>query len=71
MLEITLPNGIELGVLTQCCLEPTKCDVLEGLDGWIYIETKEELDELISLSYEDVIKKVAAENTDFNIEDYL
>ena len=67
--EITLPNGIELTTMTQCNNEPTESDTLEGLGGWIYIETKEELDELIGLSYEDVLKKIASENEDFVIEE--
>lgn len=67
--EITLPNGIELTTMTQCNNEPTESDTLEGLGGWIYIDTKEELDELIGLSYEDVVKKIASENEDFVIEE--
>lgn len=70
-LEIHLPNGLSLTTLTVCCNEPTEVDSLEGLDGYIYIETKEELDELINLSYEEVLDKVKSENKDFKIEDYL
>ena len=36
-----------------------------------YIETKEELDELINLSYEEVLDKVKSENKDIKIENYL
>ena len=56
-LEITLPNSITLSTMTQCNNLPTESDSLEGLDGYIYIETKEELDELISMSYEEVKNK--------------
>lgn len=67
----TLPNGIELGCLTVCNNEPCEMDSLEGLDGFIYIETKEELDELLALTCEQVIQKVAEENEDFEIDEYL
>ena len=70
-LNITLPNGLELSMLTVCCNEPTNCDSLEGLDGFIYITTKEELDELIGMTYEEVLNNVASDNEDFNINEYL
>lgn len=70
-LEIMLPNGITLSTMTQCNNLPTESDSLEGLDGYIYIETKEELDELISMPYEEVINKIASENNSFNLNDYL
>jgi len=70
-IEFTLPNGLELDTMTQCNNHPTESDSLEGLDGYIYIETKEELDELISMSYEEVIKKIASENKDFDIDEYI
>lgn len=67
----TLPNGIELGCLTVCGFEITDCDSLEGMDGWIYIESKEELDELVGMSYTQVCEKLARENDDFDINEYL
>jgi len=67
----TLPNGIELSTLTVCNNEPCKSDCLEGLDGWIYITTEEELQELISLTSEKVLEKIADENEDFDIDKYL
>lgn len=70
-IEITLPNGIELSAMTQCNNLPTKSNSLEGLDGYLYIETKEELDELIGMTYEQVIQKLASENEDFDADDYL
>lgn len=70
-LTITLPNGLELSTLTVCFNEPTNCNSLEGLDGYIYISTKEELDELISISYIDILRKISAENSDFDISKYL
>lgn len=69
--EITLPNGITLDTMTQCNNQPTKSDSLEGMDGWIYIRTKEELDELVNMSYEEVINKISSENEDFDPNEYL
>lgn len=37
----------------------------------IYIESKKELDELIALSYEEVIQKIASKNKDFDVDNYL
>lgn len=67
----TLPNGLELTCLTVCNNEPVKVDSLEGLDGFIYITTKEELDVLINKSFEDICNEIAKKEKDFNIEDYL
>jgi len=67
----TLPNGITLSTLTVCGNEPCESDCLEGLDGWIYITTEEELNELMSLTSEEVLEKIANENEDFDIDEYL
>jgi hypothetical protein len=67
----TLPSGIELSCLFMCNGEPCDTDSLEGLDGYIYIQTEEELIEYINLSYEDLINKVASENENFNTNDYI
>lgn len=66
----TLPNGIELSTLVVCNNEPCEANSLEGFDGFIYIQTKEELDELINMSFEEVLEKIASENEDFDIEEY-
>ena len=70
-LEITLPNGITLDTFIVCNNQPEKSDSLEGLDGYIYIETKEELDELVKMSYDEVIEKIASENEDLDLDEYL
>jgi exosome complex RNA-binding protein Rrp4 len=44
---------------------------LEGLNGYIYITTKEELDEILSLSYKEIIEKNASENKNFDMKEYL
>lgn len=64
------PNGFDLSTLVICNNEPCKSDSLEGLDGWLYITTKEELDEFLTLDYEAVLNKIAKENKDFNIKEY-
>ncbi len=69
--EFTLPNGIVLEGLFMCNNEPTEMDMLEGLDGWICIETEDELKELISMTYGQVINKIAEEHDDFHLNDYI
>ena len=67
-----LPNGLELSVLSVCFNEVKEQDSLEGLHGYICINTKEELDELINLSFEEIIARVVLENKeDFNKEEYI
>tara|TARA_R110000772_G_scaffold2410_4_gene8580 strand:+ start:55534 stop:55824 length:291 start_codon:yes stop_codon:yes gene_type:complete len=67
----TLPNGIELGTLTVCNNEPCSSDMLEGWDGFICIETKEELDELVKLTWDEVCEKINKERNDFPIDEYM
>ena len=69
--EFSTPNGIGLSALTVCNNEPTNVDTLYGLDDMIELNTKEELDAFLLLSYEDVIKDVASKNEDFDIDEYL
>ncbi len=70
-IEFTLPNGISLIGLTQCNNSPTECDALEGIDGYIYVETKEELDDLLSKTCEEVFLDIKNKNPKFNIDEYL
>mgnify|MGYP003113610315 CR=1 FL=1 len=67
----TLSNGLELSCLTVYGNEPTKCDSLEGLDGFIYITKKEQLDDLNSKTFEQICKEIAKVNDDFDIEEYI
>lgn len=69
--EYTLPNGISLTTLTVCFNEACESDSLEGLDGFIYIETKEELDVLVAKTYDEVLEGIAESNKDFDIEEYI
>lgn len=52
-----LPSGIELSTLFMCNGYPTESDSLEGLDGQIYIDSEEELVELIGLTYDETLEK--------------
>ncbi len=69
--DYTLDNGLELGCLTVCGNEPCKVDSLEGMDGYIYITTKEQLDELIGKTFEQICKEIAKVNEGFDIEEYI
>jgi len=69
--DFTLPNGIELSALTVCCNQPVNVPSLEGLDGYIYIQYVEELDNILKLSYEEVLNKIASDNDDFDINKYI
>ena len=67
----TLSNGLELSCLIVCGNEPTKCDVLEGLDGYIYIHTKEQLEDLNSKTIEQISEDIIKNFSDFDIEEYM
>lgn len=67
----TLSNGLELSCLTVCNNQPTNVDCLEGLDGFIYITKKEQLDDLNSKTFEQICKEIAEINDDFEIEKYI
>ena len=69
--EFILPSGIRLTGFYMLNNSPCKTDCLEGLDGYIYITKKEELEKLISLSLEQILLNVKAKHPDFKIDDYL
>lgn len=69
--EFTLPKtGIDLSTLFVCCGEPTESDSLEGLDGWIYIETKEELETIIKFNGEELFDYIESIHDDFDRSEY-
>jgi hypothetical protein len=70
-LEIELPNGLCLSTLTVCNNEPTECDSMEGLDGYIYITTKEELDDLISKSFEEICREIKDKDDSFDLDEWI
>ncbi len=45
--EFTLPCGVTVSGLFMCNGEPCELDSLEGVDGWLYIETAEDLTEVV------------------------
>lgn len=67
----TLPNGLDLNTLIVCNNEPCDADCLEGLDGFIYITEKEQIDNLLSKTYEQICKEISEVNKDFDIDQYL
>lgn len=70
-IDFETSNGLTLQSMIICNNEPVESDSLEGLDGYIYITTKEELDQLLSLTYEEVLDEIASDHDDFDKEDYL
>jgi hypothetical protein len=66
----TLPSGIEVSGLYRCNNVPTEMDGLEGLDGYVYIDSEEMLVEYIGMSLDDTFEKIKKENPKFNAEDY-
>jgi len=69
-IDFTLPNELELTTLTVCCNEPVKSISMEGLDGYIYINTKEELDELLQKSFNEILTLIKSENPKFDKTKY-
>jgi hypothetical protein len=69
--EFTLPSGIVLTGFHMLNTSPYPMDTLEGLSGFIYIKTKEELEKLISLTYEQTLQYVKEKNPEFNIEEWI
>lgn len=68
--EFTLPSGVTLIGFFMINNTPCKTDSLEGMGGFIYIQTKEKLQELIALNYEQTLEKIKKENPKFNIDEY-
>lgn len=69
--QFELPNGVVLSVLTIIGNRPVKIDTLYGFDESLQITTTEELDEILSMTFEQVLQKVADEDEDFDLNDWL
>jgi|SRR6478735_1279975 len=67
----TLPSGLKLEGLYRCNNSPVEMNMLEGLDGYICIETEKELNHLINLNWIETLHYVKSKHSDFNIDDYL
>ncbi len=65
-----LPSGIELSGLFMCNGSPCKMDMLEGLDGYICIDTEEELIDLIAKEWDQIMDDLEKENPDFDRNEY-
>lgn len=70
-IDFTLTNGLLLTCLTVCCNSVVKNVSLEGVDGYIYINTKEELDELLKLNIEEIFDNLEKEHPDFDKNQWL
>ena len=72
--EFTLPSGIILKGFFMLNNEPCETNSLEGLDGYIYIETKEELEELMGPNIDEIFEKIKMKTPEFdknNLRSYL
>jgi len=69
-LEVILKNGITLTGYTQLNNSPVKTDSLEGLSGYLYIQTEEDLVKFNNMSYDELLKHIKDNNSEFSIEDY-
>lgn len=65
----TLKNGIELSCLYISGFSPVKSISLEGVGGFIYIQTKEELDYYNSKTAEDICNELAAKHSNFSVKE--
>lgn len=69
--EFTLPSGIILIGFFMISHEPCETDSLEGMDGYIYIDTVEELEELVAIkSYAETLLWIKKRDKDFDLEEY-
>lgn len=69
--EFTLPNGLVLTGFFMLNNEPCETESLEGVDGYIYIETEEELVKLVNQSIDEIFIDLKFKNPKFNIDEYL
>ena len=69
--EYTLPSGIPVVGFFMLNGEPCETKSLEGLDGYLYIDTKEYLDEIVSLSNDELLNKIKEQNPKFNIDNWM
>jgi len=68
--EYTFPSGIVLSGLFMCNNEPCELDCLEGLDGYIYIDTEEEFRNLIEMSLDETFEMIEKDNPKFDREEF-
>jgi len=68
--KFTLPSGIELEGFFMLNGEPCKTNCLEGMSGYIYIETEEELKELIALDHDQTIEWIKIKHPDADLSDF-
>jgi len=71
--EITyyLPNNVLLSQLSVISNESVKLDNLQGFCDYLEINTKEDLDKILTMTYEEVVIELADKHSDFVIEDWI
>lgn len=65
-----LPSGIEVSGYFVINGKPCVMSMLEGMDGYLIIETKEELDLYYNMDYDSLVDYVDNLDEDFDPEDY-
>lgn len=70
-IEFTFSNGVSLVGLTQCNNRSCKTDSLEGFGGFLIIETVEELNKILDMTYEEVLDYIYSLDQNFNKIDYI
>lgn len=70
-IDFTFENGLTLTGFTQINNESVETNSLEGLDGFIYIDTIEELEYLLSQSFEDILQDIKLKDNSFPIDNYI
>lgn len=69
-INFTFPNNIDLTCLTVCGNEIVDDLSLEGVDGFIYIETVEDLELFVSKSCDEVLNGIYETDKRFKIDEW-
>ena len=69
-INFTFPNNIDLTCLTVCCNNIVDDLSLEGVDGFIYIETVEDLELFVSKSCDEVLNGIYDKDKRFKIDEW-
>jgi hypothetical protein len=68
--EFTLPSGFNVRGYFMLNNRPCEMSILGGLDGWLYIETQEDLQEFLNLDYAKTLDKILKDCPEFPINKY-
>jgi hypothetical protein len=70
-IDFDFSNGVTLSGFTQINYANKEVDSLEGFDGFLYIETQEKLEKVLSMSFSQVIYYIAESDKDFDTFLYI